>query len=127
MHRKISYLVAGLVMLSATTLHPAFAGDDCIFIRDRDQRNLCKDDCMFIVDSDLRNLCKGVTSETKKLPAQHSERWEQDSYNTRDQRWSGYEDTDFESEEEGDGGGYERDMSGDDERPKNRRGKAGRR
>ena len=124
MLRKISLLLCSSVMLLQTT---AFAADDCIFIRDRDQRNLCKGDCMFIVDRDLRNLCKGVTSETKKLPVERSERRQQDSYHNGDERWSGYEDTSVDDEEESDSGSYEYYMSGDDDRPKNRRGASRRR
>ena len=120
MHRKSRFLLLGIVLLSATTMPSAFAGDDCIFIRDRDQRNLCKGDCIFIVDRDLRNLCKGVTVEDKKLPSKRSERWEQDSHNIRHERRTGYDDTDSVDEEEGDSGSDEYYLQRDDERPANR-------
>ena len=120
MHRKSSSILLGIVLLSQTIIPLAFAGDDCIFIRDRDQRNLCKGDCIFIVDRELRDLCKGVTSETKKLPSEYRERREQDSHNSRYERQSRYDDSDSVDEEEGDSGSDEYYVQRDDERPANR-------
>lgn len=124
MHRKISTVLCVLLMLSPTTV---LAGDDCIFIKNRDLRNLCKGDCMFIVDRDMRDACKGVTSATKELPVKRSQRRQQDSSDYWDEGQSGHEDSDSLDEEGSDSSGYEYYVPSDADRTTNRRGKAGRR